>query len=144
MAVFKTTKVQYRWGKCLKNTWKVIRPQSSCLQIVFVAVTTIAEARPRSHARPRFSWCIDSTQSIALLSVNKRLKPNLHPIPKQKHCFLAQIELLSWQLKRLSGILFTWTLQWNVTGERKFLRHAELPVGCSMQLRGIAEAILIL
>lgn len=39
---------------------------------------------------------------------------------------------------------FTWNLQWNVTGERKLLRHAELPVGCTMQLRGIAEAILIL
>lgn len=29
-------------------------------------------------------------------------------------------------------------------GGKRFLRHAELPVGCTMQLRGIAEAILIL
>lgn len=35
-------------------------------------------------------------------------------------------------------------LHWNVTRETKFLRHAELPVGCTLQLRGIAEAILIL
>lgn len=51
MATFQTAKVQYRYGKCLKISERS-SISDTCLQIVFVAVTT--SLWPRLHALPSF------------------------------------------------------------------------------------------